>query len=78
MKPRASLREICLFSQRTAPLWIEEGFTAAAENLALYNLYLNKFGTTPEAALSEEDIANGKVIEFREAMAQIHKEVFGE
>lgn len=27
---------------------------------------------------SEEDIANGRVIEFREAMAQIHKEVFGE
>ena len=27
---------------------------------------------------SEEDIANGKVIEFREAMAQIHREVFGE
>ena len=38
-------------------LQIQEGFTAAAENLALYNLYLNKFGTTPEAALSEEDIA---------------------
>lgn len=27
---------------------------------------------------SEEDIANERVIEFREAMAQIHKEVFGE
>lgn len=27
---------------------------------------------------SEEDIANGRVIEFREAMAQIHKEVFDE
>ena len=27
---------------------------------------------------SEEEIANGKGIEFKEAMAQIHKEVFGE
>lgn len=27
---------------------------------------------------SEQDIANGRVIGFREAMAQIHKEVFGE
>lgn len=27
---------------------------------------------------SEEDIANGRVIEFKEAMSQIHREVFGE
>lgn len=27
---------------------------------------------------SEEEIANGKVIEFEEAMKQIHREVFGE
>lgn len=27
---------------------------------------------------SEQEIAEGKVIEFREAMALIHKEVFGE
>ena len=27
---------------------------------------------------SEKDIANGRIIEFREAMTQIHKEVFGE
>ena len=27
---------------------------------------------------SKEDIANGRVIEFREAMEQIHREVFGE
>ena len=27
---------------------------------------------------SKEDIANGRVIEFEEAMKQIHREVFGE
>ena len=31
-----------------------------------------------ELDCTEEDIANGRVIEFEEAMKQIHREVFGE
>lgn len=31
-----------------------------------------------EIKKSKEDIANGRVIEFEEAMKQIHREVFGE